>query len=702
MGIRRLLGIKKVRPRSSRGRKIRPISVQQAEILENRICLSGSAFGHAAGLVSGSSVHTSVTASTAGTTKPAVVTTVKAATHSKTSTKTVQQPISMAAAQLSPADVQQILDRAEKASASNGAIIVVVDAQGNILGVRVESGVVAPNNDVLSFMIDGAVAEARTGAFFASGDPTTGTIAPLNSRTVEFISQSTITQREVEAMPDSPDPTIQGPGFVAPIGLGGHFPPGINNTPNADLFDIEHTNRDSLTIQTPGGPIVLPDRFNINPAFVPPGQQIAAPLPYGVVSGLDPNDQSRGLGTLPGGLPIFRDSNGDGLGDTLVGGIGVFFPGPDGFATHEQGFIFGKKQTEQQRMNTHQELEAEYIAFAAVGGSKGAHASIGAIGGTAPVTGLDLPFGAINLAGISLPLYGPSVGRTGAAQLVAFGKTLGIGSLTGTAEPVAPGPVFYLGGVPIPDGFLVTPHSSLVDNLTAADVTQIIQQGIAGANAVQSAIRVPLGARAKMVFAVTDTTGEVLGLYRMPGATFFSIAVAVAKARNDAYYDNAAELQAVDQVVQAGVSFTSRTFRFLAEPRYPSGVDGSTPPPFSILNDPGINPTNAENLGAPTPASAFQTAAGFDAFNPNTNFHDPFNRANQNGVVFFPGSSALYKNGQLIGGLGVSGDGVNQDDVVTYIAVNGFGPPNTVTRADQVFFRGVRLPYNNFSRNPFG
>ena len=58
---------------------------------------------------------------------------------------------------------------------------------------------------------------------------------------------------------------------------------------------------------------------------------------------------------------------------------------------------------------------------------------------------------------------------------------------------------------------------------------------------------------------------------------------------------------------------------------------------------------------------------GYDAFNPGTNFrelNDPNAVVgNQNGVVFFPGSTPLYKNGVLVGGLGVSGDGVDQDDV---------------------------------------
>jgi hypothetical protein len=60
---------------------------------------------------------------------------------------------------------------------------------------------------------------------------------------------------------------------------------------------------------------------------------------------------------------------------------------------------------------------------------------------------------------------------------------------------------------------------------------------------------------------------------------------------------------------------------------------------------------------------------GFDSFNPQANFHDPYNVADQNGVVFSPGSAPLYKtiNGSrvLVGGLGVGGDLPDQNDTVT-------------------------------------
>src|SRR5207237_8068103 len=135
--------------------------------------------------------------------------------------------------------------RAAAASASNDAIIAGVDRGGNILGVRVEGGVspaIVNNPDTLTFAIDGAVAKARTAAFFANNQ------APLTSRTVQFISQSTITQREVNSNPDitNPNSTRRGPGFVAPIGIRAHFPPNVPFTPQVDLFEIEHTNRDSI------------------------------------------------------------------------------------------------------------------------------------------------------------------------------------------------------------------------------------------------------------------------------------------------------------------------------------------------------------------------------------------------------------------------------------------------------------------------
>src|SRR6185437_6262929 len=100
-----------------------------------------------------------------------------------------------------------------------------------------------------------------------------------------------------------------------------------------------------------------------NPAFIPPGQGIAAPESYGLVSGLLPSAQARGIGTLPGGIPIFN-------GTSEVGGIGVFFPGTTGFASEENSNLNDAGFFDPTKPDLAE--EAEYIAFVAIGGSKGA------------------------------------------------------------------------------------------------------------------------------------------------------------------------------------------------------------------------------------------------------------------------------------------------------------------------------------------
>ena len=70
-----------------------------------------------------------------------------------------------------------------------------------------------------------------------------------------------------------------------------------------------------------------------------------------------------------------------------------------------------------------------------------------------------------------------------------------------------------------------------------------------------------------------------------------------------------------------------------------------------------------------------------------------------NGIQIFPGSVPLYKNGVLVGAIGISGDGVDQDDLIAAAGANGFSPPHAI-RSDQIFVRGVRLPFLKFPRSP--
>jgi uncharacterized protein GlcG (DUF336 family) len=250
--------------------------------------------------------------------------------------------------------------------------------------------------------------------------------------------------------------------------------------------------------------------------------------------------------------------------------------------------------------------------------------------------------------------------------------------------------------------------------LTAEDVQRQIMQAINQANITRAAIRLPLSTSTRMVISISDRNGEILGLFRMPDATIFSIDVATAKSRNVAYYANADQLEQGDQLagVPDGTAFTNRSFRFLSLPKFPSAITGESGP-FSILNDPGTDPLTGLQVGPRLPASVYESGSvqARDAFQPGTNFSrggadvtaDEIRK--QSGIVFFPGSVPLYKviNGQtvLVGGIGVSGDGVDQDDVVT--AAGGTGlDQGQFLRADDVFVDNVRLPYQKTNRNALG
>ncbi len=594
---------------------------------------------------------------------------------------------------LTPTDVKTLLERAAASVGVNNAIIAVVDRNGSILGVRVESGVspaITGNTVNKVFAIDGAVSLARTGAYFGND------AAPLTSRTIQQISQTTITQREVQSNPDVPslngNSTVYGPGFVAPVGIKGHFPPGIQFTPQVDLYDIESTNRDVISALTG-------TRFNVPQADIPPGGNLVAPESYGVVTGILPTAQSRGIATLPGGIPLYKKQPNGTYAE--VGGIGVFFPGTTGYATAENSDL-NTPLLRNKKLPDYSQI-AEYMAFVAAGGSSAAGVPFnGPINGAPALPNFTLPFGRIDLAGITLNLYGNG-GLEGINHLLTLGRTLPPGTPNnGTDQPVDPQGDLYLPGKGVPYGWLVNPQTS--GNLTAADVQAIVARGIAAAGQTRSQIRLPFNATARMAFAISDLNGNIIGLYRMPDTTYFSIAVAVAKARNVAYFDNPAALQPQDQIkgIPRGQALTARTFRYLSLPFFPEGIDINPPGPGSILNDGGVT-RYATNLGPPLPAKDFQTIQGYNDFNPQTNFHDPNNPANQNGVVLFPGSAPLYKDTpsgrQIVGGFGASGDGVFQDDDITAVASINYAPPANL-RADFVKYRGTRLPFFKFNRNP--
>jgi len=245
------------------------------------------------------------------------------------------------------------------------------------------------------------------------------------------------------------------------------------------------------------------------------------------------------------------------------------------------------------------------------------------------------------------------------------------GSAPGPGQ-ISYGPNGPVNGQPAPDGYLVGPSAG--QQLSLTDVTTVVDNAIQTALLTRAAIRLPVGVRTTMVISVADLDGTILALYRMPDATTFSFDVAVTKARNVVYFSGPNRDPAELPGVPVNTAVTSRTIGFGSQPFFPSGIFNSQPGPF------------------------YNTLFNLDTADPCTQGHQPPN-SNQSGIAFFPGSAPLYRNSQVIGGLAVSGDGVDQDDFVVAAGTRGFEAPAGM-RADQILIRGVRLPYLKFPRNP--
>ncbi len=387
---------------------------------------------------------------------------------------------------------------------------------------------------------------------------------------------------------------------------------------------------------------------------------------------------------------------------------GIHFP--PGIANTSNGALYGIENT-----NRGCSLDVTFLPGQAVppagslagGTCKG---SVQAGCGTGPVTGKIGPFDT-NQAAVDpggLPLFRGSavVGGVGVAGVLPADAEFAALTAAATAGflPVVPAPgVVFINGIRLPfvdqrqrpagtnpgsaagtftvgpltggcapEGYLVGPSAGT--QLSKAEVNQIVQQAVAGASRTRAQIRLPIGARARMVIAVSDLDGSILALYRMPDATVFSIDVAAAKSRNVVYFSGGSVAAQADlPAVPAGTAVTNRTIGFGAQPLYPPGIDGTGAGPFFdlFLRD-----------------TSFPCTQGQQATNPH-----------QSGIVFFPGSVPLYHGSNLAGGLGVSGDGVDQDDYVTFLGAQGFLPPQSIW-ADRLTVDGARLPFLKFPRNP--
>jgi uncharacterized protein GlcG (DUF336 family) len=244
------------------------------------------------------------------------------------------------------------------------------------------------------------------------------------------------------------------------------------------------------------------------------------------------------------------------------------------------------------------------------------------------------------------------------------------------------------------------------NSLSAADVNTIIAHAAQQANITRAAIRQPLGSNARVSIAVVDASGTVLGIFRTADAPVFGFDVSVQKARGAAFAsrsDAGALLRSVglgtyaDRAAADGVNFngsiafSDRAIGFLHRPFYPDGINNTAAGPLSRA----VPEWSVFNVGLQLDLIKNNLQAALSGANvrcsqlPNL----------ANGIQIFPGSIPLYKNGVLAGAIGISGDGVDQDDIIAAAGAVGFTPPVNI-RADQFIIRGTRLPFVKFPRSP--
>ncbi len=435
---------------------------------------------------------------------------------------------------------------------------------------------------------------------------------------------------------------------------GVHFPPGIVDASNAPLYGIENTNRGcSLNVDFNPGQGIAPAKSVNGKPCSPFDKSGCGP---GIVTGKQQPDDADPSRVDAGGIPLYRivppglDRASEGIlsNGKLIGGIGVA-----GIAADPQ-----------------------LAEFAAATGAFGALAS--PHGAIAPVPFYPIPEpGNVFIGGIRLPFLGPDLMLAFDANGLPNGLQRPAGARAGGATGSYV--IAAQSGGCAPNGYLAGPRAGSL--LTRDEVDAIVQRAIQTAKRTRALIRLPLNSYARMTIAVGDVDGSILALYRMPDATVFSIDVAVAKARNVVYFSGSDPAARNDLAgVPAGTAVSNRTIGYGGQPMFPPGIDSAA---FGAAPGPFYSKLFLGDLA--NPCSQGSQPAG----------------ANQNGIVFFPGSTPLYRGGQLVGGLGVSGDGVDQDD---YVTVGGAGAflPDTKIWADQIKLGGVRLPMFKFPRQPEG
>ena len=619
---------------------------------------------------------------------------------------------------LSVAEVEQILARGVAEAQARGvdATLAVVDRVGNVLAVY-RMGPAAEREVLLTTSADGSPA-------IDAG--LEGIRLPVTPAPVNLDDQAAIAKAVTGAYLSS-----EGNAFTTRTAsqiVQEHFNPGETDQPAGPLFGVQFSQfacSDFTAAFDGTGPSPGPHR---------------SPL---------------GLSADPGGLPLYEDG-------TVVGGIGVLADGVYGLdkmifdddADVDEAIAlaasFGFLPPADRRAERIT-VEGKVFRFSDVEPSELASDPEAAtpLAALAPGTGALVP----------VTGYFDGTIRPG----LAFGSAAsGIRADGGVDFPGQDAFVF----VDATDTPRFRPRAGTdgAEALTAEEVRTVLASALGVAERARAQIRRPLGTPARVTISVVDTNGEILGMVRSRDAPVFGADVSLQKARTATFFSSATAgpflralpdakyLETTDTTVgvyrevslgayadalesflgtpdalsSGEIAFSDRAGGNLSRPFFPDGITSAPPGPLSkprgrwspfstgLQLDVAINALLQHVLFVASAGTLVPDVgagcAGVDLASDLSGVAPTVAALRiANGLQIFPGSVPIYRDGVLVGGIGVSGDGVDQDDMIAFLGVHeagealgtGVGNAPPERRADTLTPQGVRLRYVQCPQAPF-
>lgn len=288
------------------------------------------------------------------------------------------------------------------------------------------------------------------------------------------------------------------------------------------------------------------------------------------------------------------------------------------------------------------------------------------------------------------------------------------------------------------------------EQLLASEVDALLDSALVTSSRARAAIRRPLDSGARVSIWVVDHLGVPLGFVRGQDAPVFGIDVSLQKARTVTFfsspdagdtlnavrarngvgsfedYTGAMKAFAGSFILTGSHAFAARSVGNLARPFFTDGLNDNPNGPLS-LPFPGKSSGRTWspfNVGLQLDLVFQRLVAplGIPALSLPDTCTDKslLGLRLGNGMQIFPGAVPLYRGSTLIGALGISGDGIDQDDLTAFYGASrkgldfightdvgdpvlGFNAPREM-RADQINtfpVSGTRLRYVNCPEGPF-